>query len=94
MDERARGFIEKMIDDMVEKGDLVGVLGWIEEETPISSFRDLALGYMIGGVMAIAPALVFLWGERFTDEDKLEMREIIRRRLPEFIQRIERELGR
>lgn len=65
MDERARGFIEKMIDDMVEKGDLVGVLGWIEEETPISSFRDLALGYMIGGVMAIAPGVGFLMGRAF-----------------------------
>lgn len=81
------------INDMIEgKGDLVGVLEWLPE-TSCTSFRDLALGYMIGGVKSLATSLISL-GERrsLTDRDKIEIDTMIRERIPEIKERIEREL--
>jgi len=81
------------INDMIEgKGDLVGVLEWLPE-TSYTSFRDLALGYMIGGMKSLATSLISL-GERrsLTDRDKIEIDTMIRERIPEIKERIEREL--
>ena len=78
---------------MIEgKGDLVVVLEWLPE-TSYTSFRDLALGYIIGGMKSLATSLISL-GERrsLTDRDKIEIDTMIRERIPEIKERIEREL--
>ena len=60
LDEKTKGHMESFLDNMVEKGDLLAVLGWVREETSISSFRDLALGYMIGGAVVGSSLLASL----------------------------------
>jgi hypothetical protein len=95
LDKKTRGYIELAINDVVLKGDLVGVLKWVQRETSVSSFRDLTLGYMIGGAMSIAYTYIVLSEKRaITEKDKIEVRELIRERLPDFLERVEREMSR
>lgn len=95
MDKKTRSYIELAINDVVLKGDLVGVLKWVQRETSVSSFSDLTLGYMIGGAMSIAYTYIVLSEKRaITEKDKIEVRELIRERLPDFLERVEREMNR
>jgi hypothetical protein len=96
LDARTRGYIESMIDDITERGNVRDILEWVEQEVPLSSFRDLALGYLIGGVTTGASIMLSVGklGIAISDEDKYEIRAIIKRRLPEFIQKITNELNK
>ncbi len=95
MDKKTRGYIELAINDVVLKVDLVAVLKWVQRDTSVSSFRDLALGYMIGGAMSLAHTYIVLSKRRaITDKDKIEVRELIRKRLPDFLEKVEREMNR
>lgn len=93
MDKTFRGYIESEIDRMVRE-EIVKDVKWVQEEIPISSLRDLALGYMIG----LLRGVVVLSGARATDKEYKELDKtahaIIKRRLPEIIEKIERELNR
>lgn len=95
LDEKTKVHIESFLDNMMDKGDLLAVLGWVREETSISSFRDLALGYMIGGAF-VGSSLLSSLSEKsiLSFEDKLIIRQIVTERLPQFRERIERELNR
>ena len=88
-----RGYIESEIDRMVQE-EIVGDVEWVQEETPISSLRDLALGYMIG----LLRGLISMIGAAKTTEDYEEVERIahsiVKRRLPDIIKRIEKELNR
>ena len=77
---------------MVEE-EIIGDVEWVQKETFISSLRDLALGYMIG----LLRGLVSMIGAAKTTEDFEEVERIahsiIKRRLPDIINRIEKELN-
>lgn len=95
MDKKTRGYIELAINDVVLKGDLVAVLKWVTRDTSVSSFRDLTLGYMIGGAMSIAYTYIVLSKKRaITEKDKIEVRKLIRKRLPDFLERVKKEMNR
>jgi len=92
LDKKTKRYIDLTINDLILKGDLVGVLEWIQRETSISSFGDLALGYMIGGATSIAHSYIVLSEKRaITDKDKIEVGKLLRKRLPDFLERVERE---
>ena len=68
---------------------------WIEQEMPISSLRDFILGYVISGFRALATgAVMALTGQAVSDEDTDVIRTMLKRRLPEIVEKIERELRR
>ena len=94
MDEVTRGFIEKSIDKMLEFG-VVDPIKWVEEGIPIQSMESLALGYIIGGITTSASLMTSVGGghRSLTDEDKLGIRKIIKRRLPEITTKIKAELN-
>lgn len=94
MDRRIRGFIEVTLD-VVEATEIVDSIKWVEQEVPIKSLKDLAIGYVVGSSLTGATTMVAVGEHRnVTDEDKHQIGEIIRRRLPAFIEKIERELNR
>jgi len=96
MDEVARGYIESVIDDLL-KYDVVPNVEWLGGEATIKSLSDLALGYMVGGVQAFAVSMLSVTslykGSRgVSEEDRTEVRAIIKRRIPEFVQKITKEM--
>ena len=101
MDEETRGFICVALDEMIrEKGDLLGVLEPFLKRLKIKSFRDFAFGYMIGGAKALGSSLLAIKEihsgqmHRMSDEERIEIHEMIMERLSDIEERIERELGR
>jgi len=94
LDSRIRGALEQAIDNLLEKDIIVNVQ-WIGEEIAVKSISDVAIGY-VDGIIAAVAASVFtaLKDRRPTDEDAKEVRSIVRRRLPEIIRKIHRELNR
>lgn len=93
MDERFRGYIESEIDRMVQE-EIVEDVEWVQEEIPVSSLRDLALGYMIGLLRGVVVMVAAARTEVEYNEAEKTARAIIKRRLPEIIEKIERELHR
>jgi len=94
LDERIRGLIEATLDK-VEATEIVDSIKWVEQEIPIKSLKALAIGYVVGSSVTGATTMITIGEHRnTTKEDKLEIREIIKRRLPAFIEKIERELHR
>lgn len=94
MDKRIRGLIEITLDK-VEAIDIVDDIKWVEQEIPIKSLKALAIGYVVGSSVTGATTMVAVGEHRnVTEEDKHQIREIIRRRLPAFIEKIERELNK
>ena len=94
MDEETRGVIEKMMDESF-RNEILPDIEWLRNELPVSSLRDLALGHVVGHTQAISSALVGTrQGGKFTPKDIEEIKAMIKRRLPEVMEKIERELGR
>lgn len=97
LDKKTRGFIESSLNEIFSDEKIVGDVEWVQEEMPISSLRDLALGYAIGVSKALGMTIAQV--KPHASEKELKEAEeivdgIIKRRLPEFIKKIERELGR
>jgi len=93
LDEETRGFIEKMLDGVIDL-DLIRSVKWVKDEIPTSCARDLALGYALGTADALAIATVkFGIRKSCSAQDLKDIREMIKRRLPEFIEKITREIG-
>jgi hypothetical protein len=97
MREDTRGYIEKSIDEMLEQEDLLCDIQWIDKEIPISSMRELALGYVIGAIEFVAKSIILL------SESKAEIGEnkegeiiglMIKRRLPEIVDCIEKAINK
>ena len=85
--------------DKMIKEEIVGDVGWVPEEIPISSLAELALGYTIGMLRAGAWAVVQLASPRGLSEAREEQEEkviraMIKRRLPEIMKKINKELNR
>lgn len=95
MDEKTRGFIERSLDEVLAEGVISGSVNWIQGEIPIKSLRDVALGYIIGSVERFANTVIMLTEKtEVTLEDQDEIRGIMKRRIPEIMQKILSELGR
>lgn len=93
MNKETRGNIEKLFGTIPP--NVVSGIRWVESEIPISSMRDLTLGYVIGSLKSLATASVtFSEGKICSEEDDNEINSILRRRLPEFVSIIERDLHR
>ena len=100
MDAETRGFIESLIDSILEN-EIVKNVKWVQEDVPISSLEEMALGYAIGYLRALAIYTLILRIQplsRLTKnrEERLdhEVWEIIKRRLPEISEKINKELNR
>lgn len=91
MDKKTRGFIEKTIDDITKIDFVEEGLSWILEDVPIYSVKDLALGWAVGAIHTFALTEI---GRTIRDEEENEIRNMIRRRLPEILDKINRELNR
>ena len=99
MDEKTRGFIESMMDEgMSTVEDAFAEVGWVRQEIPISSLRDLVIGYAIGVLRSGGVLMATIKPKHISNKEYKEIEkkidEIIRRRLPELIEKIERELHR
>ncbi len=97
-----RGFIESMMDEMIEQGNVVGVLTFLREELPtITSFGDLVIGYIVGMLMSIAvtgvsmrkKSIHYTYVQVISDKDMSEITEMIRQRLPKIMVRVIREMN-
>lgn len=93
MDEHTRGFIEKAIDEAFE-ANITDGMRWVQDVLPIKSVADLALGYVIGTAEKFASSIVVMaTSTEPTEEDYTEIRNMLERRLPEIVERINRELN-
>jgi hypothetical protein len=102
LDEKMRGFIESMMDEMIEQGNVVGVLTFLREELPtITSFGDLVIGYIVGMLMSIAvtgvsmgkKSMHYTYVQVISEKDMSEITEMIRQRLPKIMVRVIREMN-
>lgn len=98
MDAEIRRFIESALDEMIlDKGDLLEVLKPHMKPLRIRSFREFALGYMVGGARSLATYLLAAREvhigrmQPLSIEDKLEIEEMIRQRYQVIMERVERE---
>ena len=89
-----RGYIESRLDKYI-KAEMVSDVEWVRQEIPVSSTRDLALGYAIGTLYmtSATTAMIGSKDSKLLDEDDEIIITMIKRRLPEIIERIERELN-
>lgn len=101
MKEEVRGLIEKALDEYFEDEakDAVAQVSWVEELIPITSKRELVLGYLIGTMETFAQSIAELMrrGKPSEVEEEKEEKEIntmIRRRLTEILECIESELNK
>ena len=93
MDEKTRGFIEKGIDHIIQE-EVFRYVEWIRHEIPISKLGEVMIGYLVGTIEAFAEACLVMAKIEVTEKEDEEIRTIIKRRLPEIVEKIERELGR
>jgi hypothetical protein len=89
LDEKTRGSIEQRFEeelkDFIENEDVY----WVLDTAPMSSKKDFLLGFVVGKLTVIA----WTYLPNATDEYLQEVREIIRRRLPEIQANISTELN-
>ena len=104
---KTRGLIESLLDEALrEEAEILPAIEWVREEIPIPSVRDFALGYTVGALKTLGEAIHalpptidlkdFSWRTRTEKERKFDaiINTILRRRLPEILEKINRELGR
>lgn len=95
LDKSTKDFVGRVMNGVIEEGNLVGVLAFLEEEISLSSPRDFYLGYLVGALMGIGADFASSgWANDLNYEDKAEIREMIAERLPRIRERVERELGK
>jgi len=83
LDEEIRGFIEHRIEDELEGSILNEDNEWVDT-MPISSKKDFLLGFTIGKLTYLAWTIFVDKNYDATDADLEEVREIIKRRVPEI----------
>lgn len=93
--------ISTSMDEMIrEKGDLLGVLEPFLKKLNVKSLREFAFGYMIGVLKVLGSSMITVREihtgrmRPISNEDKLEIQEMIMEKLTEIQERIARELGR
>ena len=93
LDERARGYLESAIDELIQQTEIIPSIQWVQQELPISSLRDLVLGYAIGSLETLLRGVVKLSRGGCSEEDLRTIDGMLKRRLPEIVEKIERELN-
>lgn len=95
MDEKMRGFIEKSID-YVLMHDITPDVEFVRDVIPLKSFEDTVFGYELGVLKnQIYFILMMSSGLKVIPaEEKSQVDEILKRRVPEIREKILRELGR
>jgi hypothetical protein len=91
LDEKVRSIIEREFDNLM-KSNIVPSIRWFTQEVPHSSVRDIALGYVMGSIESYGRTVHELVMREPIERDELE--SIIRRRLAETREKINRELHR
>lgn len=94
MDEKTRRLIESQIDECM-KEPIRPEVEWALKELSVSSSKDYALGYLVGVIGSLAMSIAAAHSkpeDKFEDASKM-IQAIVKRRLPEIIEKIERELG-
>lgn len=97
MDRKTIDFVESYLDEVFSDDKIAGDVEWVHEEVPISSLRDFALGYAVGVSKALGMTIAqvkHLGSEEEAKKAEVIVDGIIKRRLPEFVKKIERELGK
>jgi hypothetical protein len=94
LDKETRGYIEGVLDGFLQT-KMVTDIEWIQNEIPISSLRDLAVGHAVTLMTAFAINIIMLkTREKPSKDDQEAIRIMVKRRLPELVGNIERDLGR
>ena len=97
MDDVAREFVERNLDRILQQ-EVVPLFAWIGHETTISSLRDMGIGFVVGVMQSLAEVSCLVgrkkeFTEREETEEDKEIRALIKRRLPEIVEKIDLELG-
>lgn len=94
--EDVKGFVEKLFDNML-KGDIVTRLGWVTQVVPLSDLRDVAIGYVIGVTLERLKnyGLIseILDGSKLISEDYDNTMAVFKEKLPQIIEKIEKEFS-
>lgn len=93
MEKEERKKVENFFDNYL-KGDIIPRITWISRAAPLSDMRDIALGYIVGEALAKIHATGLLVGPYPTDEVMSEVIGMLKRRLPELVEKIEIELNK
>lgn len=76
------------------EGDIVQYVAWATQIVPLSDVRDIALGYVIGEAMARHSVwFVLIGNHKRTAKDMDELMAVFKERLPEIVNKIDKELG-
>jgi hypothetical protein len=98
MDKKVRGFLEQAFDEFLGAEDIVSEIRWVQDEIPVSSLAEVALGFVIGALIGISEIVNVVKKAKRTkkeeDADSREIKLMIKRRPPEILQEINKELGR
>jgi hypothetical protein len=89
--------IEKEIDSFLDETHIREEIGWLLRDIPVSSIKDFMMGYSVGMLTSYALTACVLSKRRYgsgREEDAMEVEEMLRRRLPEIAEKVERELNR
>lgn len=90
-DEREK--IERFLNDYLDR-DILPRIGWILAETPLSDVNDVALGYIMGEVVAKIHAMGILTGPYPSTDVMSEVVEMLKPRIPKILEKVERETDR
>ena len=94
MDVKTRGAIETAWD-MYLKLEIIPEINWVEKEMPISTLKELMLGYVLGQMDVLAiEAIRLLTRQTSSKKDTDAVKSMLKRRLPEIVEKIEGELHR
>lgn len=93
MDDETRGYVESGIDNLLNV-EIIESTRWLADEIPHRNLKDLAVGYVVGALFLKGQAMVLIHQGNITDEDTSQIVAIIKRRFPEIVEKINRELGR
>jgi len=95
LDDDIRGFLEKGIDRLMKDEWNLDKIKWIPETIPIKSLNEVALGIVLGKTLRFAREVILTISEAEpTVEDEREIRGMLKRRIPEIMERITSELSR
>lgn len=101
MDKKTRGLIERNLDYIIKKTDITEGMLWLLDDFLPKSPEDLALGYVLGSLKRYAREVIRMnkilkhrKNTDVTDEEEMIIRDMLRRRIPEFLDKINRELNR
>jgi len=90
-----RGLIEKELDSMSKTETLNTMIGMFKQTFPIKSMEDAVFGLFVGAILTRAITIIELGYRREpTNEENLEMFDIIERRTLEIKSKIKLALGR